>query len=145
MKRGLMPSQLPFESRTADQRDNAAENDAEDRQSEEEEVAFPMARGILIGGDGSVGVGRPAAAAVDRIASPTERPLYSDEDGDGHNRLTPAAAIRQARYENNWDNAINEEEKHPFAEFLHPEIHDAAAMPRRDEGTKTLEAAGINV
>ena len=43
-----------------EQRENAADDDAEDRQSEEDDVAFPMARGVVIGGDGSVGMGRPA-------------------------------------------------------------------------------------
>jgi len=120
----------------------AADDDTGDRQSEEEEVAFPMARGILIGGDGSVGIGRAAAAAVDTEASPTEGPLYTDADGDGHNRLTPAAAVREARYENNWDNAQVEEQKHPF-DFRR--AHDAAMVPRKDAGTKTLEAAGVRV
>ena len=36
----------------------AAEDDP--RVSEEEGVAFPLARGVLIGGDGSIGIGRPA-------------------------------------------------------------------------------------
>jgi len=144
-KRGLMPSSLPFEARTEEQRENAAENDEEDRQSEEEDVAFPMARGIVIGGDGSMGIGRPAAAAVDRMASPTERAQYTDADDDGHNRLTPSAAVREARYENNWDNAQNEEQKHPFAPLLDGAAMDEAAAPRRDKGTKAMQAAGIRV
>jgi len=82
---------------------------------------------------------------VDRIASPTERAQYADTNGDGHNTLTPAAAIREARYQNNWDNAQNEEEQHPFAALLDGAGVDEAAQPRKDRGTKTLEAAGIRV
>merc|ERR1712216_241795 len=103
------------------------------------------ARGILVGGDGSVGIGRPAAAAVDRTASPIEGPLYVDANEDGHNHLTPAAAVRQARYDANWDNAQNEEQKHIFAPLLDSSSMDEAAQPRKDKGTKALEAAGIRV
>jgi len=166
--RGLLPAQLPFEARTDEEKDlstpaslpeepEEGEEGAEEeepqeeeeeevpRQSEEDGVAFPMARGILIGGDGSEGIGRPAAAAVDRTASPIEGPLYVDANEDGHNHLTPAAAIRQARYDNNWDNAQNEEEKHIFAPLLDSSSMDEAAQPRKDAGTKALEAAGIRV
>jgi hypothetical protein len=82
-----------------------------------------------------VGIGRPAAAAVDRIASPTEGPLYFDANGDGHNKLTLPAAIREARYENNWDNAQNEEQKHPFKDIFRLNDIDPATVPRKDAGT----------
>ena len=83
----------------------------------------------------TVGIGRPAAAAVDRIASPTEGPLYFDANGDGHNKLTLPAAIRQARYENNWDNAQNEEQKHPLKGIFRLNDIDPATVPRKDAGT----------
>ena len=72
---GMMPAALPFEARvppteeetekeTEEQvaAEEAAAAAAEDdpRVSEEEGVAFPLARGVLIGGDGSIGIGRPA-------------------------------------------------------------------------------------
>ena len=82
-----------------------------------------------------MGIGRPAAAAVDRIASPTEGPLYFDANGDGHNKLTLPAAIRQARYENNWDNAQNEEQKHPLKGIFRLNDIDPATVPRKDAGT----------
>ena len=143
--RGVLPAELPFQARSEEQKELADATQTDDRLSEEEDVAFPMARGVLIGGDGSVGIGRPGAAAVDRIASPTEGPLYVDANVDGHNTLTEPAAIREARYENNWDNAQNEEQKHPFDALLHAAAMDPAKQPRKDAGTKTLEAAGVNV
>ena len=86
-----------------------------------------------------------AAAAVDRIASPLEGPLYTDDNGDGHNRLSPEAAIREARYDNNWDDAQNVGERHPIAPLFNTASMDPAAVPRPDAGTKALQAAGLNV
>ena len=51
----------------------------------------------------------------------------------------------QARYDANWDNAQNEEQKHIFAPLLDSSSMDEAAQPRKDKGTKALEAAGIRV
>jgi hypothetical protein len=139
-KRGLMPAQLPFEARGDEER---VEEEPGDRLSEEGDVAFPMARGVIIGGDGyQMGIGRPAAAGVDPVASPREGPIYKDVNGDGHNRLTPQAAIREARFENNWDNMESHDGEHPFA---HAVSGDASAVPRKDAGTKALEAAGVRV
>ena len=60
----MPPTEEETEKETEEQvaAEEAAAAAAEDdpRVSEEEGVAFPMARGVLIGGDGSIGIGRPA-------------------------------------------------------------------------------------
>ena len=65
-RRGVLPAELPFQARNEEQKASASSYEADgefgeegggmqgNRLSEEEGVVFPMARGVLIGGDGSV-------------------------------------------------------------------------------------------
>mmetsp|Transcript_41389 Transcript_41389/g.130262 ORF Transcript_41389/g.130262 Transcript_41389/m.130262 type:complete len:106 (+) Transcript_41389:1396-1713(+) len=91
----------------------------------------------------SYGFGRAGDAGVDPING--RRVFELDPESDGKkNRLTPEAAVRQARFNANKGNAQVEEEKHLFGGTFNRNF-DRGQAPRKDAGTVALEKAGVNV
>ncbi|EKX31298.1 hypothetical protein GUITHDRAFT_149395 [Guillardia theta CCMP2712] len=120
----------------------------EEAKDAEEEEQTPLAMGYVVNSISaastpSYGFGRAGDAGVDPING--RRVFELDPESDGKkNRLTPEAAVRQARFNANKGNAQVEEEKHLFGGTFNRNF-DRGQAPRKDAGTVALEKAGVNV